>query len=105
VSLAQRFQPRHNSLNALRLALATLVVVSHAWPLTGLEPEPGFGGANLGTWAVFGFFAISGFLITRSRLRTRRPANAIVLPPNTMSSRAIMNARAVGSPSAPSSLT
>ena len=72
MSLAQRFHPRDNSLNALRLALATLVVVSHAWPLTGLEPEPGFGGANLGTWAVFGFFAISGFLITRSRLRARR---------------------------------
>jgi peptidoglycan/LPS O-acetylase OafA/YrhL len=72
MSLTERFQPRNNSLNALRLALATLVVVSHAWPLTGLEPEPAFGGANLGTWAVFGFFAISGFLITRSRLRTRR---------------------------------
>jgi len=72
MSLTERFLPRNNSLNALRLALATLVVVSHAWPLTGLEPEPAFGGANLGTWAVFGFFAISGFLITRSRLRARR---------------------------------
>lgn len=72
VTLTQRFEPRNNSLNALRLLLATLVVVSHAWPLTGLEPEPAFGGANLGTWAVFGFFAISGFLITRSRLRARR---------------------------------
>jgi peptidoglycan/LPS O-acetylase OafA/YrhL len=71
-TLIQRFHPRRNSLNALRLALATLVIVSHAWPLTGLEPEPAFSGANLGTWAVFGFFAISGFLITRSRLRVRR---------------------------------
>ncbi|MEO8262059.1 MAG: acyltransferase [Pseudolysinimonas sp.] len=71
-TLTQRFRPRENSLNALRLALATLVIVSHAWPLTGLEPEPAFGGANLGSWAVFGFFAISGFLITRSRLRARR---------------------------------
>ncbi|MGE3193127.1 MAG: acyltransferase family protein [Microbacteriaceae bacterium] len=72
MSLTERFQPRNNSLNALRLVLAALVVVSHAWPLTGVEPEPAFGGANLGSWAVFGFFAISGFLITRSRLRARR---------------------------------
>jgi peptidoglycan/LPS O-acetylase OafA/YrhL len=50
------------------LLLASLVIVSHSWPLSGREPEPAIGGANLGTWAVFGFFAISGFLITRSRL-------------------------------------
>ena len=72
MTLGEKFQPRHNALNALRLLLATLVVVSHAWPLTGVEPEPAYGGANLGTWALFGFFAISGFLITRSRLRVRR---------------------------------
>jgi peptidoglycan/LPS O-acetylase OafA/YrhL len=71
-TLTQRFQPRDNSLNALRLVLASLVIVSHSWPLTGQDFEPHFGGANLGTWAVLGFFAISGFLITRSRLRVRR---------------------------------
>ena len=62
MTLGEKFQPRHNALNALRLLLATLVVVSHAWPLTGVEPEPAYGGANLGTWALFGFFAISGLL-------------------------------------------
>lgn len=67
-SLAARFRADANSLNFLRLVLATLVVVSHSWPLSGREPEPALGGANLGTWAVFGFFTISGFLITRSRL-------------------------------------
>lgn len=67
-TLAARFDPRRNSLNALRLVLASLVIVSHSWPLSGREPEPALGGANLGTWAVFGFFGISGFLITRSRL-------------------------------------
>jgi peptidoglycan/LPS O-acetylase OafA/YrhL len=72
VSLTDRFSPRDNSLNALRLLLASLVIVSHSWPLTGQDFEPHFGGANLGTWAVLGFFAISGFLITRSRLRVRR---------------------------------
>ncbi|TBN56914.1 acyltransferase [Glaciihabitans arcticus] len=72
-SLAGRFDPRHNSLNALRLLLAALVIVSHSWPLSGNEPEPNLGGANLGTWAVFGFFGISGFLIARSRLSGRPP--------------------------------
>ena len=67
-SLATLFRPDANALNALRLLLAALVIVSHSWPLSGREPEPELGGANLGTWAVFGFFAISGFLITRSRL-------------------------------------
>jgi len=70
-SLLERFDPRRNSLNALRLLLAALVIVSHSWPLSGHHPEPEWGGANLGTWAVFGFFAISGFLITRSRLSGR----------------------------------
>lgn len=67
-SLAARFRADANSLNFLRLVLASLVIVSHSWPLSGREPEPALGGANLGTWAVFGFFTISGFLITRSRL-------------------------------------
>lgn len=70
-SLLERFDARRNSLNALRLLLAALVIVSHSWPLSGHNPEPEWGGANLGTWAVFGFFAISGFLITRSRLSGR----------------------------------
>ena len=70
-TLASLFDPRSNSLNALRLVLAALVIVSHSWPLTGREPEPALGGANLGVWAVLGFFAISGFLITRSRLSGR----------------------------------
>lgn len=60
--------PKANSLNAIRLVLATLVIVSHSWPLGGFGVEPSLGGANLGTWAVFGFFGISGFLIMRSRL-------------------------------------
>jgi peptidoglycan/LPS O-acetylase OafA/YrhL len=72
-SMNARFEPRRNALNALRLALAAAVLVSHSWPLSGREPEPHLGGANLGTWAVLGFFGISGYLITRSRL-SGRPA-------------------------------
>ncbi|MGV8961760.1 MAG: acyltransferase family protein [Stenotrophomonas sp.] len=70
-TIASIFNAGSNSLNALRLLLAALVIVSHSWPLTGRESEPALGGANLGVWAVFGFFAISGFLITRSRLSDR----------------------------------
>lgn len=64
--------PSSNSLNFLRLVFAGCVIVSHAWPLSGREPEPSIGGSELGLWAVFGFFAISGYLITRSRLNGQR---------------------------------
>jgi peptidoglycan/LPS O-acetylase OafA/YrhL len=69
-TLAARFDPRNNSLNALRLLLATLVIVSHAWPIGGFGPDPTIGGLGLGGWAVAGFFAISGYLITSSRFRS-----------------------------------
>lgn len=54
-----------NSLNGIRLVLAVAVIVSHAWPLNGHRGEP-----QLGSSAVLGFFAISGFLIAESRSRT-----------------------------------
>jgi len=72
-TLAERFDPRHNSLNALRLLLATLVIISHAWPIGGFGPDPTIGGVGLGGWAVAGFFAISGYLITSSRFRSQLP--------------------------------
>lgn len=55
-------------LNFLRLVLAAAVLVSHAFPAFGL-PEPQLVGRSLGGWAVLGFFALSGFLIARSRRR------------------------------------
>jgi peptidoglycan/LPS O-acetylase OafA/YrhL len=61
---------RSNALNAVRLALATLVIVSHSFPIAGKGPDPAWGGISLGTLAVGGFFAISGYLITNSRLRS-----------------------------------
>lgn len=70
-TIAVEFRTRKNSLNAIRLVLAGLVIVSHAWPLRGEASEPSAGGLSLGSWAVLGFFAISGFLITRSRLSPR----------------------------------
>lgn len=58
-----------NALNAIRLVLATLVLVSHAWPLAMNANDPLLAGVTLGTWAVGGFFGLSGFLIAGSRAR------------------------------------
>jgi peptidoglycan/LPS O-acetylase OafA/YrhL len=63
--------PEGNNYDLLRVALALMVIVSHAAPavlgrdarepLSSLLP-----GATLGSIAVGGFFAISGFLVTAS---------------------------------------
>lgn len=71
MSLGGALDARHNSLNALRLLLALLVVVSHAPLAGGYGQPPMIGDIELGGWAVSGFFAISGWLITSSRLRLR----------------------------------
>jgi peptidoglycan/LPS O-acetylase OafA/YrhL len=68
VTISERFDPRRNSLNFLRLVFAIAVVVSHTWPLGAYGADPQIAGQSLGTWAVAGFFAISGYLITNSRL-------------------------------------
>lgn len=65
---------RDNNLNLIRMAAATAVLVSHAWPITqgaGVsEPLTGLTGHSLGTLAVYVFFAISGFLIAASFTRS-----------------------------------
>lgn len=66
----RKFPFRQNSLNLFRLVFAGLVLIAHAFYTAGHNWSPGFNGENLGGWAVIGFFVISGFLITRSRLRT-----------------------------------
>jgi peptidoglycan/LPS O-acetylase OafA/YrhL len=68
VSVARRLDPRRNSLNFLRLVFALLVIVSHAWPVGGYGADPELAGLSLGGWAVVGFFGISGYLITKSRM-------------------------------------
>lgn len=68
--LASAFDPRQNSIGALRLTLALGVLVSHSWPLGFAERSPfdGFsrGQLSLGELSVAGFFVLSGFLVTRS---------------------------------------
>ena len=73
-TITRRFDPRDNGLNAIRLVLAFLVIVSHSWSLGGFGEEPTLGDATIGSFAVGGFFGISGFLVTGSGLRL--PAGA-----------------------------
>lgn len=59
--------PRNNSMNMIRLGLAAMVLFAHSFYLAGNGEGPHFRGENLGGWAVAGFFALSGYLITGSR--------------------------------------
>lgn len=69
-SLGESLDPRRNSVNALRLAFAFVVLVVHCFPLSGYSedmPRLVFDD-TVGTYALSGFFVISGYLITASRL-------------------------------------
>ncbi|OBI13303.1 acyltransferase [Mycobacterium sp. E2462] len=67
MKLEQVFDPRNNAFNAFRLALAAEVMLFHSWPATGHQvPKPIL--ELFFSVGVDGFFAISGFLITRSWL-------------------------------------
>lgn len=59
-----------NSFGAIRLILAASVIVSHSWPLAVNEVDPTHhlfrGQAHIGTIAVLGFMAISGYVVTKS---------------------------------------
>lgn len=53
--------------------LAFAVLVSHSWPLSGTGHDPQINGVSIGSFAVAGFFAISGYLIVGSRLPLSTP--------------------------------
>jgi peptidoglycan/LPS O-acetylase OafA/YrhL len=70
-SLVGALRGRGDGLVVLRLILASLVIESHSWPIGGYGHDPAVGGTTLGRWAVAGFFCLSGFLVTGSRLHSR----------------------------------
>ncbi len=61
---------RDNNFNLIRMVAASMVLVSHAYPIAlgagTSEPLSTLLGVKLGTLAVYVFFAISGFLIAQS---------------------------------------
>jgi peptidoglycan/LPS O-acetylase OafA/YrhL len=72
---------RDNHFNLIRLFAAAAVLVSHSFPLTlgkgAEEPLDRLTGTSLGAAAVYVFFAISGFMISRSFDRRRDLAGFI----------------------------
>ena len=67
MNLQRRLEDRDNNFDVLRLVAATLVLVSHCFPLTGHEePFGALTGVTLGEVGVVMFFAMSGFLIAKS---------------------------------------
>lgn len=66
-SLGARASSRENNFDVLRLTAASLVLVSHSFPLTGhTDPFIPIVGNSLGALGVEIFFAISGFLVAKS---------------------------------------
>lgn len=86
MKLGEVFDPRSNALNALRLAMATEVILWHSFAVTGsVLPSAPVRQLLFGV-GVDGFFAISGFLITASwrnnpRLRDYLVARALRILP------------------------
>jgi peptidoglycan/LPS O-acetylase OafA/YrhL len=72
-TLATALSGKSNAFGFLRFVLASLVLVSHMYPLGGYGEDPMLGWSkrqSTGGLAVAGFFAISGYLITKSAIRT-----------------------------------
>jgi len=77
-SIAAYAHGRDNNLNLLRIVAATLVLVTHAYGLTGnggIEPLYANFGVSFGSWAVDVFFVISGFLVGKSWDRRKSVRN------------------------------
>lgn len=69
MTLSDRARGRENLFDFLRFVAASLVILSHSFPLVGASFEPfawATGSGTFGRLAVCTFFAMSGFLITKS---------------------------------------
>lgn len=67
IRLADVADGRDNNFDVLRLVAASMVLVSHAFPLTdSSEPLASVGGPTLGALGVALFFSMSGLLIAKS---------------------------------------
>jgi peptidoglycan/LPS O-acetylase OafA/YrhL len=74
VNLQSRLDNRDNNFDVIRLVAATLVLVSHCYPLTGRdEPFAELTGVTLGEVGVVMFFAMSGFLVAKSWIDEPQP--------------------------------
>lgn len=69
-SITEALRGHDNALGVIRLVLASLVIVSHAFPIGGFGDDPSknwtAGQETIGGFAVVGFFAVSGYLIAKS---------------------------------------
>src|SRR5690606_6733938 len=73
ITVSSGLRGSDNAFGVLRLFFATLVIFSHAFPLSGFGKDGLFllsgGKESIGGVAVIGFFIISGYLITKSGSR------------------------------------
>ena len=69
ITVDGKAQKMGNNFHAIRYVLAALVLYSHAYGLLAL-PEPGVFQFSFGSFAVKCFFALSGYLITLSCVRS-----------------------------------
>lgn len=80
--LAEVLPGRDNNLNAIRMIAASMVLVSHAFPIAlgagAIEPLVKLTGTSLGHYSVAVFFGISGLLIARSFDRRRSMAQFLI---------------------------
>ena len=69
--LGEQLSDHRNSLNFLRLGLASVVLLSHAASLGRFGGWAGIvNGTSAAQIALYGFFAISGYLIVQSAIRS-----------------------------------
>lgn len=66
-NLREALSTRDNALNFVRLVLAIVVIFEHTWVIGGYENALEI---PLASWAVNGFFALSGYLIAGARMRS-----------------------------------